>query len=287
MKYLGETGELFEMFDINNTNCSPLKEQQKDTLRLLWFTSDNNTVRIDGIPYVFNKHEIVCLTQFHQLDYNQVESVNLLRFNSSFYCILDHDKEVGCKGILYYGTSTVPVISPNDEEVEILETVWKLAKAEFLMHDNLQLEMLQMVLKRILILCTRIYKRQTTLSNLDATHNDLVREFNYLVETHFKSKHTVAEYGELLFKSPKTMSNVFKKLGEKSPLQFIHDRIMLESRRQLWYSDKDVSEIAFELGFSDVQTFSRFFKKQEGKSPSIYRDLRAKGKIANSSGIVV
>ena len=278
MRYLGETGEFFELQRINSTNCTPLNEQLNDTLRLLWFTSDNNEVRIDGAPYIFNTNDIVCLTQFHSLKYEFVHTVNLLRFNRPFYCILDHDSEVGCKGILYYGASNVPVIYPDSMEVEILETAWKMASLEFEMNDNLQLEMLQMMLKRILILCTRIYKKQENLEQLTTSQNDLVRNFNYLVESHFRKKHAVADYADLLYKSPKTVSNVFKKLGEKSPLQFIQDRIVLEARRLLHYTDKDISEIAYEIGFSDVQSFSRFFKKKEGLSPTNFREKGIIGK---------
>lgn len=278
MRYLGETGEFFELQRINSTNCTPLTEQLNDTLRLLWFTSDNNEVRIDGAPYIFNTNDIVCLTQFHSLKYEFVHTVNLLRFNRPFYCILDHDSEVGCKGILYYGASNVPVIYPDSMEVEILETAWKMASLEFEMNDNLQLEMLQMMLKRILILCTRIYKKQENLEQLTTSQNDLVRNFNYLVESHFRKKHAVADYADLLYKSPKTVSNVFKKLGEKSPLQFIQDRIVLEARRLLHYTDKDISEIAYEIGFSDVQSFSRFFKKKEGLSPTNFREKGIIGK---------
>ena len=278
MRYLGETGEFFELQRINSTNCTPLNEQLNDTLRLLWFTSDNNEVRIDGAPYIFNTNDIVCLTQFHSLKYEFVHTVNLLRFNRPFYCFLDHDSEVGCKGILYYGASNVPVIYPDSMEVEILETAWKMASLEFEMNDNLQLEMLQMMLKRILILCTRIYKKQENLEQLTTSQNDLVRNFNYLVESHFRKKHAVADYADLLYKSPKTVSNVFKKLGEKSPLQFIQDRIVLEARRLLHYTDKDISEIAYEIGFSDVQSFSRFFKKKEGLSPTNFREKGIIGK---------
>ena len=104
--------------------------------------------------------------------------------------------------------------------------------------------------KRILNFCAlEIYRRQTDLNQLEPTQNDIVREFNYLVESHFKEKHTVADYADLLFKSPKTISNVFKKMGVKSPLQYIQERIHLEARRMLWYTSKDVSEIAYELGF--------------------------------------
>lgn len=271
MIFKGETGELFELESVDDRNCEVLKMQTPDTLRLLWFTSDNNRLRIDGIEHEFDTNEIICLTQFHHLDIDHVESVNILRFNRPFYCILDHDSEVGCKGILYYGAPSIPKLLIEGMDLEILATAWKMALLEFEMHDSLQLEMLQMMLKRILILCTRIYKKQSGLRSLDHQQNDLVREFNYLVETHFREKHAVADYAEMLHKSPKTISNSFKKVNEKSPLQFIQERIVVEARRLLKFSKKDISEVAYEIGFNDLQSFSRFFKKQEGISPSEYR----------------
>lgn len=271
MKYTGETGEYFEIQEINDHNCIYLKETQPETLRLLWFTSDANKVRIDGVPYVFNANELVTLTQFHHLEYEYINTVNLLRFNRPFYCILDHDSEVGCKGILYYGAAKLPRISIAEIDLEIVQTAWKMANLEFEMEDNLQQEMLQMMLKRILILCTRIYKKQFLNEELSKSQHDLVREFNFLVESHFRNKHSVAEYADLLFKSPKTITNTFKKIGQKSPLKFIQERILLEARRLIYYTDKDFSQIAYELGFQDLQSFSRFFKNNEGRSPSEFR----------------
>lgn len=138
--------------------------------------------------------------------------------------------------------------------------------------DNLQLEMLQMMLKRILILCTRIYKNQLDYQQIEEKQIDLIREFNFLVEQHFRTKHSVEEYALLLYKSPKTLANLFKKTGNKTPSQFIQSRIMLEARRLLRYTDKSISEIAYEIGYEDIQSFSRFFKKQEGESPSDFRE---------------
>ena len=137
--------------------------------------------------------------------------------------------------------------------------------------DNLQLEMLQMMLKRFLILCTRIYKTQENFNAINNKQVDLVREFNFLVEQHFKDKHSVAEYATILNKSPKTISNLFGKISDKSPLQIIQNRIMIEVRRMLRYTDMPVSEIGYEVGYQDIQSFSRFFKKHEGISPSEFR----------------
>jgi AraC-like DNA-binding protein len=81
----------------------------------------------------------------------------------------------------------------------------------------------------------------------------------------------VADYAEMLNKSPKTLSNLFKKYNEKSPLQIIQNRIILEARRLLRYSDKSIKEIAYVIGYEDIQSFSRFFKKMEGVSPSEFK----------------
>ena len=271
MRYTGNQNEYFEIQEINDTNCRHLEESEKDVLRLLWFTSDGNELIIDNEKFVFNTNQIITLTQFHQLKYKHINTVNLLRFNRQFYCVVDHDSEVGCKGVLYYGAAKTPILTAVGVHLDILQTAWHMAILEFEMKDELQQEMLQMMLKRILILSTRMYKDQNKNEQLSNEQHNLVREYNYLVEKNFRAKHSVKEYADLLFKSPKTISNTFKKLGEKSPLQFIQERITLEARRLLFYTDNDVSEIAYQLGFQDVQTFSRFFKKQEGKSPTDYR----------------
>ena len=260
------------MKSIDRTNCQHLEEKQKEVLRLLWFTSDGNKVKVDGQSYTFNTNEVICLTQFHSLEYEHIHTVNLLRFNRQFYCILDHDSEVSCKGILYYGAAKLPIIVFENTQLEVLQTAWRMAALEIEMNDALQLEMLQVMLKRILILCTRIYKKQHKLDDVTSFQNDLVREFNFLVEVHFKKKHHVAQYAALLFKSPKTISNTFKKISGKTPLQFIQERILLEAKRYLLYTEKDISEIGYELGFPDIQSFSRFFKKNQGVSPSTFRN---------------
>ncbi len=271
MKFIGNNREYFEVVDITNDNCDILKTSKENELSLLWFNSNNNRLNIDAKEYFFNTNDIVCLTEFHKIKIEKFSSLKLLRFNKPFYCILDHDSEVGCKGILYYGAFNLPIIQIPKDDIEILETVWKVLYMELESSDSLQFEMLQMMLKRILILCTRIYKNQINYQSLDKANIDIVRSFNFLVEKHFKEMHSVVDYAGLLNKAPKTLSNLFRKLGNKSPLQFIQSRLLLEAHRSLRYSDKTISEIGYELGFNDIQSFSRFFKNQGGVSPNDYR----------------
>ncbi len=273
MEYKGHTDEYLLLTEITSNNCHLLKENTPNGQSLLWMMADGSQLNIDGKDCTFQQNEVVCLTQFHRVRVKKVSSMRMVRFNRPFFCVIDHDSEVGCKGVLFFGASQLPVFQIPLEELEKFDILWRMFSIEMQSKDSLQIEMLQMMLKRLLILCTRLYKAQKMAGLAEENgHADIVREFNFLVEQHFKTKHTVAEYADLLHKSPKTISNLFTRLGTKTPLQLIQERKMLEARRMLRYTDLPVKEIAYELGYEDLQTFSRFFKAQEGVSPSEFRE---------------
>ena len=226
MKYTGKTGEYLELVDLSIAHRELLENAAPTQLSLVWFRSGESNITIDHKSYQFVANDILCFTDFHQLKVESLGEAQLLRWNKPFYCIINHDSEVGCKGVLFYGASDLPVIHPPPSDQDVFSTVWKMLEFEMKSQDSLQGEMLQMMLKRILILCTRMYKEQEDWTQVKEPSRDLIREYHFLVEKHFKSKHTVADYAELLYKSPKTLSNLFKQMGSKSPLQYIKDRKM-------------------------------------------------------------
>ncbi|HEV7382785.1 MAG TPA: helix-turn-helix domain-containing protein [Dyadobacter sp.] len=186
--------------------------------------------------------------------------------------MVNHDNEVGSKGLLFFGAAGIPVITVEDEMIRDFELSWESFRAEMKGADILQQEMLQSILKRMLILSVRILRQSNNFSKLDKSQGEIVREFNYLVDKHFASHHNVGFYASQLNKSPKTLSNLFSLVSNRTPLNIIHDRIMTHARRQINYSELSIKEIAYELGYDDIQTFSRFFKSKEGISPGHYRE---------------
>jgi len=281
MKFEGGTGEYFEVLDVSTSNYSFLSRSRKGELSLLWFQKDNNHLSIDGVEYVFNKNDLICITEFTRIESTEDVNIKVIRWNQPFYCVLIHDSEVSCRGILFYGAASVPAIHLKETDALTMSAVWVVLENEMRSADKFQQEMLQTLLKRILILATRFYKEQENYETLGTTVN-LIRDYNFLVDQHFREKQGVAEYAELLSISPKSLTNAFKKLGMKAPLKFIQERKTIEAHRLLAYTAKSISEIGYELGFNDVQAFSRFFKNQDGISPVEYRNSRGKGKIDNS-----
>ncbi len=271
MKYTGKANEFLRLTDLNQDNKNLIFEVNESDLTIIWNTDSPMNIVIDNVNYQLLRNEIIFLTEFHKIDTFDFQNARLIRFNRPFYCIIDHDTEVGCKGLLFFGASNVPIVSIPDEEFEKFDILWKMFRLEMTSKDNLQVDMLQIMLQRLLILCARNYKNSSQFDKLEKSQMDIVREFNFLVETNFLIHHDVAYYASLLNKSPKTLSNLFSIVSKKTPLHIIHDRIMLDARKRILYTDKSIKEIAYDLGYEDIQTFSRFFKNKEGISPVEYR----------------
>ena len=60
-------------------------------------------------------------------------------------------------------------------------------------------------------------------------------------------------------------------LAGKTALRLIHERLLLEARRELIYTTRPISTIADSLGFADPGYFTRFFKRLSGLSPKDFR----------------
>lgn len=289
MIFDGKANEYFQIEELDETSKqslnAPTGNLKDDACKVvIWFQEADSELLIDTVPYTFKRDEVIFLTEFHMVEVKRMRGVKLLRFNRPFFCISDQDSEAGCRGVLFFGSNGVPFIRLENDEAGRFKEIWKLLEEELQSRDSFQLDMLQTLVKNMLIIATRIYKIQTNYKAFDQASMDVVRSFNYLVEKHFREKHTVTEYAALLFKSPKTLSNLFSKIGNKTPSQFIYDRIMTEARRKLRYTDKSVGEIGYHLGFKDVQAFSRFFTNNEGVSPTQFRENRSVGNIANKQG---
>ena len=228
-------------------------------------------VLIDGSTYVFAADHLLPLMSDNHFTFSKPEQIIAWQYNREFYCILDHDKEVSCAGFLYYGTHGEMFIKLEESDKKKVDALSQVFVDEFSEQDNIQGQMLRMLLTRLIILTTRLAKKQHVSAELDEPQFDIARQFGLLVEEHYKEHHQVQDYATLMHKSPKTLSNLFAKFSNKSPLQIILDRVALEAKRLLLYTDLTSKEIAFELGFDDPSTFSRFFKKQVGQSPSAFK----------------
>lgn len=257
----------------------PQKEAgNAEYLKFIWNDgTENATLQIDDRQITLEPSSITCVTYLHkvQID-NSGNNLKTLLFNREFYCVHTYDSEVSCNGLLFFGSNTSPVLNLDKDEQQRLRTLFHVLNEEFAVRDANQEEMLRILLKRFIIRCTRLAKEQILKSQDKQSDIDLIRQFNVLVEEHFKTKKSVSEYAELLFKSPKTITNVFSKYSGESPLQVIHNRVIMEAKRMLYYTDKTAKEIGYELGYHDPAQFSKLFKNLTDMTTTEFKNSRNK-----------
>lgn len=207
-----------------------------------------------------------------------------LSFHPDFFCIEKHRKEVACNGVLFNNIYQAPqIILTADDEKEVERLIGEIQR-ELQKQAIAQRDLLVAQLKILLILASRIKIAQSPhiLSNKAIPDQPLVKRFQEHIEQHFKIKHSTRDYALMLNITPKALGKLTKTHFRKTPSELIHERIIIEAKRELYLTHKAVKEIAYSLGFEDEHYFSRFFKNMTEVSPQIYRDSVGVGRGSSS-----
>jgi len=264
------------IFNLTDFNCASSQKllKKQDLYKIIWAKDGEAEFLVDGYKIELKKHQIIFCTPLNvlEIELGQRGMMSFV-FNREFYCIRDHDKEVSCNGFLFFGSSQPIVVSLTKKEQESFKMLYYFFREEFVIEDHIQGEMLRVLLKRLLIKSTRLIRKNISQPDLANDKMDVIRRFNILVEKHFREKHLVADYANMLNISPKTISNLFKKYSKKTALTYINERVLLEAKRLLLFSDKTSTEIAYELGYKEPAHFSKFFKNQLGSSPIKFKKI--------------
>ena len=104
----------------------------------------------------------------------------------------------------------------------------------------------------------------------DRGHKHLA-SFQALIEAQFRQQPSIERFAEQLGMSSAHLNALCRRLANRSALQLLHERLLLEAKRQLTYTNMTISQVADSLGFSEPAYFTRFFKRNTGLSPREFR----------------
>lgn len=105
---------------------------------------------------------------------------------------------------------------------------------------------------------------------LETTHH-LLRSFKQLLNEHYKTKHMVSDYADLLAVTADYLNKTVKSITGKSAKEHIQSKIATEAKRSLIFTNLSGKELAYELGFEESAHFNNFFKKSTGITPTEFR----------------
>jgi AraC-like DNA-binding protein len=126
--------------------------------------------------------------------------------------------------------------------------------------------------------CSRFYGRQ--MITRSQTNKTIIAQIEIILAGYFSNAKikdrglpSVKFLADNVHLSPSYLSDLLRKETGKNAQEHIHFYLIDEAKNLLLNSEKNVSEIAYDLGFEYPQYFNKLFKKKTGKTPMEYRNL--------------
>lgn len=177
-------------------------------------------------------------------------------------------------GFFSYSLSEALHLSQQEEQ-NIVEIFQKIEK-EYQHIDKHTQDIILSQIDLLLNYCNRFYERQFITRK--AVNNDLLTKMENLLNDYFNNAETLknglptVEYlANQLNYSANYLSDMLRLLTGQNAQQHIHEKLIEKAKEKLLTTNLSVSEIAYELGFEQPQSFNRLFKKKTEISPLKYR----------------
>lgn len=170
-----------------------------------------------------------------------------------------------------------PICLIDHERIGLIHHLFHKIALEYEHQQLFKGQMLRLLFLELLLETTRAsknYPEQLNTTLQLSRHEQLVNDFKQLVEENYDRLRTVSEYADLLFVTPKHLSEVVKQQTKQNPLQLIHHRIVKQAKYWLCSSSLTIKEIAIKLNFDTSSHFGRFFKQLAGYNPSKFREIQ-------------
>lgn len=168
---------------------------------------------------------------------------------------------------LFQNIDETPPLLLNDRMASTLKLFANQMLSAFNSENEMRFEAIGAYLKLFLIECNG---HCTLVPNANPQSvevgRNIVKNFKDAVENHYSKWHQVKDYADALNVSPNYLNEVIRATISTSAKEFIQNRIILEAKRMVVFTDKSSKEIGFDLGFEDPSHFSKFFKTNIGLS---------------------
>lgn len=131
--------------------------------------------------------------------------------------------------------------------------------------------MLEWQVRMVLMTLKRQFDNSQMQAAVSKPSGDMVAGFRSLLEKKYREQWSVQQYAAALHTSVSSLNRRCIECVGITAKAIMQNRVLIEAKRKLIYTQYPLDQIAYVLGFKDPAYFSRFFKKREGVPPVEYR----------------
>ena len=128
----------------------------------------------------------------------------------------------------------------------------------------------------LLMMCSQgiieIYSKIYPLEKQELTRPlQIYQEFLNMVLRYYTKEHNVSFYAEKLGLTFSYFSTSIKKAIGETPQEILTQTIIIDAKAQLKGTNREIKNIAMDLGFNNLSFFNKFFRRNVGMTPQEYR----------------
>lgn len=159
------------------------------------------------------------------------------------------------------------------DTLRVIEAGFQQMRTDFDLFSGEGLD-IALIRHELMALLTRIAKLQKQGRNgieMIASGRLTYRLFIQALEASFVKEHSLRYYARRLGYSESTISRACLAAEGRSAKEAISRRVLLEAKRLLAHSTASVADVAHQLGFSEATNFVKFFRRNAGVTPKVFR----------------
>ncbi len=264
-------------FEISRIEDKPIIARSPEPNRhtfyeLFYLTAGSGLHYIDFKGYPIQPYTFYAVTpgQIHYWDIDQPVTGYALIFLDEFLSLNQLNTEPLRDFDFYHRIDRVPIISLVPQQVPSFQAIIDLLLDEFQRQQSGRAEAIQAQLRYLLICLQRHYETayETGSSSSEAI---MVEQFQRLIDKNFVTLRTVQAYADLMGITSRYLTMVTTQVTGQPAGVLIRNRLAIEAKRLLAYTNLTVGEICRTLHFADQSYFGRFFKRETGQSPLTFR----------------
>ncbi len=242
-----------------------------DCYLILFVTQGRGTCMIDFVTYDVKPFTAFFLTpgQMHSWELSDDAKGFVIFFTLTFYKMQKGEKNI--TDFPFFNILNNPCCLHLNEQndASIIVTFQEMIR-ESSMNQYGRDDILRNCLDILLIRLSR-YHQQNRIPRQTLMLISQIRRLESLIDKHFRELKLPRDYADRMNVTPKHLNDICKRALNKTISDLIHERLVLEAKRMLVYTDMTIKQVALNLEFNDRSYFIRFFKKRMGITPERFR----------------
>lgn len=239
---------------------------------ILWTEEGLSKQTIDYKEYEVSPNSLFFISpgQVHQFEEWKPLKGGTILFTEDFFLLNYNNKDRLFELSFLDNFYTNPCIKLSEKDFAEIRHIINLITTEHRRTDSSS-TIIQSMLHILLAQVQRLVDTETA-QPVSKKYLILFKHFKILLDQYFADNKTVSFFAGELHITPHHLNVITKEVTGKTASEVIRARSILEAKRLLTFTDKTVSEIAFELSYTDSSYFAKAFKAETGITPMIFKN---------------